>query len=107
MISDERLRVRALVALGAFAPPLASLALESGVVSREPSRSWEGSEGEVHGSRVTLGVPAELRASLAETPAALDALESALAVALAEEGGALTDLVVTTVAAPVARHPYR
>ena len=83
---DASLRQRALEALGPFGDPIAREALETGAAHVEPSVStWEGSHGTVHAHRVTLVVPAALRARIDASPAAEDALAAAMAAAVAED----------------------
>jgi hypothetical protein len=89
----DRIRRRALVALGAFGDEGARQALEQGRIEMHLDvASWEGSRATVHGHRAVLLVPKAVHALVARVPAAEDALAAALAVAVAEdEGSALYD----------------
>lgn len=80
----EALREAALVALGEYGDPVARDALERGslTVERDISR-WTASEGEVRAHRVHLHVDAQTLARALASPAAGDALHSALASAVA------------------------
>jgi hypothetical protein len=84
---DEALRVRALEQLGPLGDDLARAALEAGAVLVERDvLSWEGSHGTMHGHRVIVALPAELRAQVDARHAAKDSLAAALAAAMAERG---------------------
>ena len=107
---DQALRLLALDALGALAPPLAREALESGVAEVERDvLVWTGTMGAVRGHRVVLWLDADLCASVNGAPSAIDALTAAFASAVAgEHGNALAELQVrpsTRAVAPVS--PYR
>lgn len=107
---DDALRVRALAALGPHGDELAREALDAGVVFVEHDvLSWEGSHGTVHGHRVIVALPHELRARTLANHAAQGSLEAALAAAMAERGGHSVVDVVTEIGAPVAApsSPYR
>ena len=106
---DDRLRRLALERLGAFGPELAREALESGVVIVEPDvLAWTGSSGAMHGHRVVLRCKQTLAARVNSTPSAVDALTSALAAAMASDGGnALAELAVIAGEGAPPAIPYR
>lgn len=108
---DDTLRCKALDALGPLGDALARAALESGAVLVElhDVRSWEGSNGTVHGHRVIVALSAELRARVDVDHTAKDALASALAAAMAERGGHSVADVCLEVGVPAAQasSPYR
>lgn len=97
-MTDEALRRRALDFVGPLGDALAREALEHGEVIVAPAGvAWEGSLGTVQGHRVLLRASPEIHARLVaeDAPAltAKDALQAALAAALAERAGhALADL---------------
>lgn len=82
-MDDAALRRLALDALGPLGDPRAREALEQGAAEVEPGvATWEGSHGTVMAHRVTLVLPEELHARVAESPAVLDALAAAFAGAI-------------------------
>lgn len=86
-VVDEDLRVRARGALGPLGDALAQDALEHGaVVVERDVRAWEGSHGTVHGHRIVVLLPEDLRARVVARHAAMDGLCAALAAAMAERG---------------------
>jgi hypothetical protein len=85
LIDAERVRARAIDALGALGDSRAREALESAEIAIEPSiATWEGSSGTVHGHRVVVAIDAALLARVRASPATEDALHAALAAAIAE-----------------------
>lgn len=108
---DGPLRARALEALGPAGPALAREALELGTLEIEPHPlAWEGSLGHVTGLRAVLRVAPVLRARVAASPAAEDALVRAVAAAVAATPGrSLADLALEALTAPgeASRSPYR
>ncbi|MBS2015180.1 MAG: hypothetical protein JST00_19975 [Deltaproteobacteria bacterium] len=84
-VPDDRLRVRALEALGAFGDEIARAVLASGAVALEhDAMEWDGSSGHVRAHRVVVTVEAELHARFHASHAANDALVAALSAAMAE-----------------------
>ena len=104
---SDALLVRAVEALGAFAPPLAGQALDRGTLTLTDTTTWEGSGGTMHGRRVVLSVPAELHVLLVASPGAVDALTAAVAVAVSAEHAVLADLVLEAGPHQALKHPYR
>jgi len=89
---SDPLLARAVEALGAFAPPLASESLERGMLTVSDTTTWEGSSGTMHGRRVVLAVPA---------------LTAAIAIAVSAEHEVLADLVLEAGPHQALKHPYR
>jgi len=104
---NDALLARAREALGAFAPPLASEALEHGTLTLGDTMTWEGSSGTMHGRRVVLAVPAELHVQLLASPSSVDALTAAVANAIAADHEVLADLVLEAGPHRALKHPYR
>jgi hypothetical protein len=91
----EALRRAALEILGPFGDARAERILTTADLDIEADVAvWEGSEGQVHGHRVRLGVDGAGLAQLQLSPAVADAVTAALSAALAETpGNALVDVV--------------
>ena len=104
---SDPLLARAVEALGAFAPPLASESLERGMLTVSDTTTWEGSSGTMHGRRVVLAVPAELHVLLVASPASVDALTAAIAIAVSAANEVLADLVLEAGPHQALKHPYR
>jgi hypothetical protein len=111
LVPDDALRVRALDALGPLGENLAREALEAGAVLVEHDvLAWEGSHGTMHGHRVVVAVPSELRARVEAMHAAMDSLAAALAAAMSERGGhSVADVRLASAprVAPSSGSPYR
>jgi hypothetical protein len=86
--SPEELRRAAIEALGEYADPRARDALQQGQLTIAPGvAGWEGSEGRVEAHRVILALDAEQLGRLRASHAVVDALDAALAKAVARRKG--------------------
>ena len=84
----EALRAEALEALGRFADPRATAVLQSAELHLAPAESgWDLSAGHVEGHGVTLRVDAATLGRLRAAPALVDALQAAVASAIARRPG--------------------
>ncbi len=109
MTDEAGLRRLALDVLGPLGDALAREALEHGALVVEPAEvSWEGTAGHVRGVRATLRLEAGLCARVLASPATVDALVAAVAIAVASPGRALADLSFSPGDVPRReRTPYR
>ncbi len=108
--SPDALRAAALEALGGDGDERAREAIEQGEMSIDAEvTAWESSRGTVRGHRVRLEVPAAVLAPVRASPAAMGALQSAFAVAIAAmgEGEALVDFEARVGAVARRESPYR
>ena len=110
-VPDDRLRLRALEALGAFGDDVARDVLSSGAVAVEhDAMEWDGSSGHVRAHRVVVVVEAELHARFRASHAANDALAAALSSAMAERPGEVVghvDVVAGDPGVVPSAGPYR
>jgi len=111
-VPDERLRVRALEAIGALGDEVARTVIAHGSVTVEHDVSgWDGSTGHVRAHRVVVTVEPELFARFAESHAARDAVTAALSAAMSERRNeAVCDVWVvagTPPRLPSSGGPYR
>lgn len=98
---DERLRLRALDALGGLGDETARAVLACGGVAIEhDAMEWDGSVGHVRAHRVVVIVETELHARFTASHAARDALTAALATAMADRPGEVVGDVVVEAGDP-------
>jgi hypothetical protein len=106
----DSLRRSALAALGAWSDPRAQRALAHGelLVQRDVA-GWEASGGRMRGHRVTLVLDSQQLSEVRDTPALIDALCAAVAIAVSSTpGDALADFVVRGSTSEIERRsPYR
>lgn len=100
-VPDDRLRIRALEALGGLGDETARAVLSCGSVAVEhDAMEWDGSAGHVRAHRVIVTVEAELHARFTASYAARDALTASLAKAMADRPGETVGDVVVEAGEP-------